>query len=486
MSTNIGVFVRVRPSLPREKSLKCLIQMPVGEPHKTILEISKGTREYVFDECIWSHDTSQSNYLDNEGFYQKCGYSLLVHLYQGYNVCLLAYGQTGAGKTYTMMGHPGEEGIIPLVVRDILLQRDALIKDKINCEISVSFLEIHNEKVKDLFGDSRICRVRESPQSGPYVEGLVEVRVTTLDQFFKILEPANKLRTVASTKMNDASSRSHAILTFKLKQTRFCEENDLDSGLGVGSPIEEIVSNIKLVDLAGSERLTRSQNFHQVERLKEGNQINKSLTVLGRCINILSLSSQKHAVVPYRDSVLTYLLKENLSGNSKTTMVFCISPTDLEETQQTLNYATQVKCIKTKAKANASKLVTSAVARSVEMDRDMKSLESLKREIDILNNELDNYKKQEQTNGVSALFNYLERENNRQAFEIKFLKNKVLSKDEELDELRIQSDFHRLEMHSVVQLKLELQRSYFAERAGEISRICGAEAQSCINTDVFT
>ncbi|KAF8004746.1 hypothetical protein HF325_000203 [Metschnikowia pulcherrima] len=470
MTTNVNVIVRVRPLLPREDS-ECLVRMPADEPGVTYVDHPKGVKSYVFDESVWSHSETQMNYKDNLSFYRSCGYNLLEHLYQGFNVCLLAYGQTGSGKTYTMMGAKEDYGIIPLVVRDVLRQKTALIKDKINCEVTFSYVEIYNEKVRDLLGSSKVCRVREDPVLGPYIEGLTNKSIESFGDFCRFLNTGNALRTTASTKMNDASSRSHAVLTFTLRQTRF--EDDADSGQNIGTPVEEIVSNIKLVDLAGSERLAKTQVYNQADRLKEGSQINKSLTVLGRCISILSLGAK--AVVPYRDSVLTYLLRENLSGNSRTSMIFCISPTDYVETCQTLGYATQVKKIKTKAKASASKLLTLPIDFEALQKTDQSTIEVLKDEIEALNKQLQDKAKGDDK-GLSSLVTYLSRESERQTFEIKYLRNEARIKHDAAKELKAQNWYLGSEIKTMLQNQLQREHQRLLECAGDLMERCGEEA----------
>ena len=151
-----------------------------------------------------------------------------------------------------------------------------------------------------------------------------EYNIENYTQFLKLLAKGNSSRSTASTSMNDKSSRSHAIITLTLKQTKFEKfsgfSSDSDETNSIGDASEEMVSNIKLVDLAGSERLQKTKLYGQQERIKEGTLINKSLAVLGRCINLLS--SNPSSLIPYRESILTYLLKENLGGNSKTCMIF--------------------------------------------------------------------------------------------------------------------------------------------------------------------
>jgi len=469
--SNVNVLVRVRPLLPREEPYS-LVQMPPSEHGVTYLELkpfpspssptSSGStqKKYIFDESIWSFDAADPHYTNNLAFYRKSGPLLVDHYFQGYNVCLLAYGQTGSGKTYTMMGTENEPGIIPLMVRDIMRHKEHLVSQKINCDLSFSYVEIYNEKVKDLLDNSRQCRVREHPLTGPYVENLTVVTLSTYEEFCEVLTKGNSNRMTASTKMNEASSRSHAVITFTLKQTRFSDDEVSD--LDVGEPIEEMISSIKLVDLAGSERLAKTQVYGQADRMKEGSQINKSLTVLGRCINILALGAK--LVVPYRDSTLTYLLRENLAGNSKTAMVFCISPCDYDETHQTLNYAKQVKKIKTAARANSSTMLSAPIDWEKLKDMDKSVIDTLREQVDALTSELDSLKSTSSTS-VSALMKYLERESSKQQFEIKYLKNIILSQNTQMKELQSQNTF----LHK--ELSLSVRQSVLGERLNMMNAV---------------
>ncbi|OVF06646.1 putative kinesin [Clavispora lusitaniae] len=450
-SSNVKVVVRVRPLLPREED-KPLVSMPEEEPGTTILTVPDGKppKKYVFDDSIWSYNPSDSNYVDNAGFYRKSGPQLITHFFQGYNVCLLAYGQTGSGKTFTMIGDKTNPGIIPLMIKDVMRHKESLVEQKIDCEILFSYVEIYNEKVKDLLDNSKQCRVREHPETGPYVENSTLVPLNSFEEFSTYLNKGNKNRMVASTKMNEASSRSHAVITFTLKQIRFDNE---EGSSAVGEPVEEMVSNIKLVDLAGSERLSRTQMFGQSERIKEGSQINKSLTVLGRCINILAQGSR--SVIPFRDSTLTYLLRENLAGNSKTAMVFCISPCDFEETHQTLNYASQVKKIKTKAKANESTLLSAPIDWEKLQNMEKSVIDTLKEQIQQLTTELSDLKAGASQEPVESLIKFLEREREKQSFEVKYLKSVVSSQQSRMDELQAQNSYLHQELSGNIRDRIQ-------------------------------
>lgn len=473
MSSNVKVSVRVRPPLPRENA-DSIVQMPESEPGVTYLAGEKGSKKFIFDDSVWSYSDADSNYTDNIAFYRKSGPLLIDHLYQGYNVCLLAYGQTGSGKTHTMIGSQYDPGVIPQMVRDIMTQREELVRQKINCEVHFSYVEIYNEKVKDLLDGSKVCRVREHPVTGPFVENLTQAAVDSFEVFCGFLERGNAHRMTAATKMNDTSSRSHAVLTFTLKQTRFLD----DTGMDVGDAVEEMVSNIKLVDLAGSERLAKTQVFGQADRMREGVLINKSLTVLGRCINILA--NKPAAVVPYRDSVLTYLLKENLAGNSKTAMVFCISPCDYEETLQTLNYANQVKRIKTAAKANSSTMLPAPPIDWTKLrDMDKTAIETLKDQIDLLTKEIDQLRSTPQpTESVGALMKYLERESTRQAFEIKYLKSVIYQQNVQVNELHSQNGYLHGELCRGDAETMRREHDRIRSEVGGLRQLCLAECDT--------
>lgn len=248
------------------------------------------------------------------------------------------------------MGSEGSPGIVPRTCQDLFQRIDELLSANISCTVRISYFEVYNEQVRDLLkkrNDNVKLKVRESPTEGPYIEDLSEYTVKDVNQVLKYLKEGNKARATASTKMNDMSSRSHAVFTLVLKQVHFDENNDTT---------QEKISRIRLVDLAGSERANSSGATG--ERLREGSNINKSLTTLGRVISSLANSNNKsnkqpqQKIIPYRDSILTWLLKDSLGGNSKTAMVACISPTDYDETLSTLRYADQAKQVKTRAVIN--------------------------------------------------------------------------------------------------------------------------------------
>uniref|UniRef100_A0A669CYW9 Kinesin family member 1B n=1 Tax=Oreochromis niloticus TaxID=8128 RepID=A0A669CYW9_ORENI len=351
---SVKVAVRVRPFNSREisKESKCIIQM---QGNTTTILNPKAPKEpaktFSFDYSYWSHTSPDDPCFASQNLvYNDIGKEMLQHAFEGYNVCIFAYGQTGAGKSYTMMGkqEEGQEGIIPMLCEDLFekINEDGN-KEELSYSVEVSYMEIYCERVRDLLNPKNKgnLRVREHPLLGPYVEDLSKLAVTSYTDIADLMDAGNKARTVAATNMNETSSRSHAVFTIVFTQRKHDSETDLST---------EKVSKISLVDLAGSERA--DSTGAKGTRLKEGANINKSLTTLGKVISALAESKKKKKsdFIPYRDSVLTWLLRENLGGNSRTAMVAALSPADInyDETLSTLRYADRAKNIKCNAVIN--------------------------------------------------------------------------------------------------------------------------------------
>ncbi|KAJ2858906.1 hypothetical protein GGH94_006381, partial [Coemansia aciculifera] len=349
---NVVVAVRCRPLNSRERTrgASCLVSM-AGQ--QTILEQptteetvakAKGRRKraYTFDYSFWTAgDISSPKYASQEVVFEDIGQAVLNHALSGYHCCVFAYGQTGSGKSYTMMGTSGREaGLIPRICEQLF----ASMASNADYHVEVSYLEIYNERVRDLLNpgsSGKNLRVREHPALGPYVEDLTMAAVSSYAEVFAHMSQGNKARTVAATNMNEASSRSHAVFTITLTMRTHSKEG-----------ISERVSRIRLVDLAGSERA--SSTLATGARLKEGAKINQSLAALGKVISALADQAKHHSAefVPYRDSVLTWLLKDSLGGNSRTFMIATISPADFSETLSTLRYADRAKHIVNQATVN--------------------------------------------------------------------------------------------------------------------------------------
>ncbi|KAF0701082.1 Aste57867_8379 [Aphanomyces stellatus] len=328
------------------------------------IDASQPPRKFLFDQCYGESSNDKVDTIQQELF-DDIGKDLVANAFDGFNCSVFAYGQTGSGKTYTMVGDKSAtgKGLIPRICEALFdeIEKARVKESDTNVDqhktvfgVHMNYCEIYKEKVKDLLdetkpvlartgsqplspllspeGDGRTLKIREHPVHGPFVEGLITRSVGSYAEIEEELLAGQKLRTVAATLMNPTSSRSHAIFTLIFTQTRV-------------DPVtlfaHEKTSKICLVDLAGSERSDTSGTSG--ERLKEASMINKSLFTLGRVISSLGAKER----IPYRDSTLTWLLKESLGGNSKTTMLAMVSPSsgNYEETLSTLRYAESAKKI---------------------------------------------------------------------------------------------------------------------------------------------
>uniref|UniRef100_A0A670HU01 Kinesin family member 13B n=1 Tax=Podarcis muralis TaxID=64176 RepID=A0A670HU01_PODMU len=320
--------------------------------HPVNTNLSKGDARYVFayDHCFWSMDEAiKEKYAGQDVVFKCLGENILQNAFEGYNACIFAYGQTGSGKSYTMMGTADQPGLIPRLCSTLFERAQKEESEEQSFKVEVSYMEIYNEKVRDLLdpkGSRQSLKVREHSVYGPYVDGLSKLAVACYKDIESLMSEGNKSRTVAATNMNEESSRSHAVFKIILTHTLY----DAKSGTS-----GEKVGKLSLVDLAGSERATKTGAAG--DRLKEGSNINKSLTTLGLVISALAdqaAGKNKNKFVPYRDSVLTWLLKDSLGGNSKTAMVATVSPAadNYDETLSTLRYADRAKNIVNHAVVN--------------------------------------------------------------------------------------------------------------------------------------
>ena len=280
------------------------------------------------------------------------------HVLNGINMTIFAYGQTSTGKTYTMQGElPNNAGIIPLTLEEIFeqIKND---KDIIESQIGVSFIEIYNESINDLLDNSKVnLDLRETINKEVIVNNLTEIKIKNHEQALNLLIKGNELRIIASTKLNEKSSRSHCIFRLNIEITKNVKKNIFGE-----EEIEKVLlkNHINLIDLAGSENSNKTGCIGQ--RLKEGSNINKSLLALSNVINKLSQNSgnntnSQNFFVNYRDSKLTRLLQNSLGGNSKTTII-CTITDDAEhynETMNTIHFGNKAKNIKTVVKVNEIK-----------------------------------------------------------------------------------------------------------------------------------
>ncbi|XP_076448715.1 kinesin-like protein KIF28 isoform X2 [Babylonia areolata] len=361
---SVKVAVRVRPFNQREKDRKASLVIHM-QGSMTAIQNPDTPREepkrFSFDYSYWSHDgyvtgekgvleaAPGSVYASQDRVFRDLGQGVLNNAFQGYNCSLFAYGQTGSGKSYSMVGYGPNKGIVPITCDELFKTMESNADTNVRYEVTFSMLEIYNEQVRDLLSKENPkggLQVRQNPKLGMfYVEGLKRVPVGSYEEIEQRMEQGTSHRTVASTNMNATSSRAHTVVAITFDQ--------IIRNAGTGSETKKS-SIMNLVDLAGSERADSTGATG--DRLKEGANINKSLSALGNVISALADLSQgkKKVLVPYRDSILTKLLQNALGGNSKTIMIAALSPADInyEETLSTLRYADRAKKIKNQAVIN--------------------------------------------------------------------------------------------------------------------------------------
>lgn len=375
----IKVAIRARPLNKRELSLGSSEAVIINDNQIVLTNLPttkdgrKATKTFTYDCCFDSTSADKPNYAGQEDVFNSLGIEILENTFAGYNACVFAYGQTGSGKSYTMTGSEENRGIIPRICEAIFERVDANKDTNCTYKIEVYYMEIYNEKCRDLLNPSqKNLKVREHQLLGSYVEGLSQLAVSSFKDIEVLMNEGNKSRTIASTNMNSESSRSHAVFCVKLSQ------NIVDEKCGISG---EKVSRLSLVDLAGSEKASKTGS--EGDRLKEGCNINRSLLTLGIVISTLADNSQnksKQKHIPYRDSVLTWLLKDSLGGNSKTVMVTTISTAydNYDETLSTLRYADRAK-----------RIVNNAV---INEDPNAKIIRNLREELEMLKKELEKAK----------------------------------------------------------------------------------------------
>ncbi|RWS13853.1 kinesin-like protein KIF14 [Dinothrombium tinctorium] len=384
----VTVGVRLRPFNQREledPDIRSAVDMDLRTKTVRIINTNidlYNKLEFQFDYCFNGMGIS-----DQENVYNSMGRPLLDGALQGYNMCLFAYGQTGSGKSYSIMGTTDAVGILPRFGTDLFAR---LTADDI-IDVEVSYFEVYNEKIYDLLSTSKekkILRVREHPQSGPYVVNLSTIVVRCDEDFQTCISLGNQKRETAATSMNDRSSRSHAICTINITQQILARYSD-DS---LDEEDRVLTSKVNIVDLAGSERLHSSG-----DRFQEGVSINKSLLTLRKVITQLAEQSSKigakQIFIPYRESTLTWLLRESLGSNSRTFMLATISPNmcHVEETVSTLRYACQSRKIVNIVRVNEDP----KAIKIRQLMAEIKRLKEQKNEVTNLEKEKSTFEKQD-------------------------------------------------------------------------------------------
>jgi len=389
----VMVSIRVRPFTEEEK------QKDSSSPIESMdLKNNRMTVKKDYDKKTFTFDKIYPLTSVQEEVFESSGKRVVESVLKGYNGTIFAYGQTGTGKTYTMVGDFGDKknkGIIPRAFDYIFEEMSKDTEHKYN--ISISFIQIYLESIQDLLEPkNREIRIREDPEQGVYLEGVQKVKVNNISDVNRYFILGEKNRVTESTKMNSHSSRSHAILIceiekkFTLSKEKI-EELSKESNEKIKAERVMTKSSLFLVDLAGSERVkkTKAENL----RLEEAKKINYSLLVLGNCIQ--ALTESKPTYLPYRDSKLTRLLQESLGGNAKTSLIVTVSPSgyNTDETVSSLNFAFRAMKVQNKPIINKS---VDYQALSIKLQEDLDKLQDeyneLKIKYDKVNNELKKLK----------------------------------------------------------------------------------------------
>ncbi|CAI5784574.1 centromere-associated protein E isoform X4 [Podarcis lilfordi] len=356
----VTVCVRVRPLIARENADHEEKQNILWKTEECTISQVDGTKSFTFDRVFHSSENTTE-------VYEGVAASIIKSAVQGYNGTIFAYGQTASGKTYTMLGTKDCPGIIPMAINDVFNSicgnpdREFLLR--------VSYMEIHNDRVQDLLCSNikkkKPLVVREDISRHIFVEDLSEEVVVSPEQVVSWLQKGEKNRHYGETNMNDRSSRSHAIFRMIIESKEKTDSSSYDGAV--------MVSHLNFVDLAGSERA--SQTGAEGIRLKEGCNINRSLSILGQVIKKLC-DDQAGGYINYRDSKLTRILQNSLGGNAKTVIICTVTPASLEETLSTLQFASTAKNMKN------SPIVNEVLTEDALLKRYRSEIEDLKRRLE--------------------------------------------------------------------------------------------------------
>ncbi|KAJ1330954.1 kinesin family member 18/19 [Microdochium nivale] len=337
---------------------------PVQKFSRSVVPNGKKVKDQVFAfDRVFDDNTTQSD------VYEATTKQLIDSVLDGYNATAFAYGATGCGKTHTITGTAQMPGIIFLTMQE-LFEKISDRSDEKHTEVSLSYLEIYNETIRDLLvpgGSKQGLMLREDSNAAVTVAGLTSHKPKDVQEVMDMIVQGNEYRTVSPTEANATSSRSHAVIQINVATK--------DRNAPVNEP--HTMATLSIIDLAGSERASATKN--RGERLLEGANINKSLLALGSCINALCDPGKKNHI-PYRNSKLTRLLKFSLGGNCKTVMIVCISPSSIhfDETQNTLRYANRAKNIQTKVTRNVFNVNRHVKDFLVKIDEQMALINELK------------------------------------------------------------------------------------------------------------
>ena len=382
---NMLIAVRTRPLSKSEFEDSNFNTISV--PEKDVIKLSMPT-EYIPDdmsgiflageqikilkvkEISYEYDFVFGENATQEEVYENTTASLIKQVVEGYSATIMAYGATGSGKTYTMVGKGDKVGLMIRSIRDLFNFVNSQ-QNKV-CNIKISYIEVYNEVLKDLLSDKKIApEIRTDPNRGVIIQGAQCIKVNSEKEAFKLINLGNKRRTEKQTDRNQFSSRSHAILQIYLEIQEQKSENNINNKVTFGK--------LYLVDLAGSERTSSSVKN---KTFTETASINKSLLALSKCINLIV--SQNKKFIPFRESKLTRILQEPLSGNGRIVLIATLSPAVLnfDETMFTLQFANRAKCMKINMKKNVVENDNEIIEKYEEY------ISNLKEEISLVENEI--------------------------------------------------------------------------------------------------
>ena len=367
----VKVSVRVRPFLDSEKAIDPTSPIESIDKKRNVITILK-----EYDKKTFTYDHLYNDKSTQSEIFDETSKDVVKSVLKGFNGTIFAYGQTGTGKTYTMVGDFKDhenKGIIPRSFDYIFEQIKQDKEHKYN--INVSFIQIYIEQIQDLLEPSKKeIRIREDPEKGVFLEGVTWEKVTSTNDCSRIFTKGEQNRTTHATLMNAHSSRSHAIFIAQIEKSIVLSKEKIaelakETNEQIKAERNMTKSFLYLVDLAGSERVKKTKAVDI--RLEEAKKINSSLLALGKCIN--SLAEGKTSFISYRESKLTRLLQESLGGNAKTSLIVTVSPSNYntDETLSSLNFASRAMKVKNKPIINKS---TDYQALSIKLQEDLDKL----------------------------------------------------------------------------------------------------------------
>ena len=480
---NMLVAVRTRPLSKSEQEDSNFNTISV--PEKDIIKLSMPT-EYIPDdmsgiflageqikilklkEITYEYDFVFGENSTQEEVYENTTASLIKQVVEGYSAMIMAYGATGSGKTYTMVGKGEKVGLMIRAIRDLFNFVNSQ-QDKVY-NIKITYIEVYNEILKDLLSDKKTSiEIRTDPNKGVIIQGAECIKVNSETEAFKLINSGNKRRTEKQTERNKYSSRSHAVLQIYLEiqeQTNMTNNyQNFNTDISFGK--------LYLVDLAGSEKTTSTGNN---KSLVETGSINKSLLALSKCINLIVTQNKKF--IPFRESKLTRILQEPLSGNGRIVLIATLSPAILnfDETLFTLQFANRAKCMKIHMKKN----VLENDKEIIEKYEDY--IKNLREEINEVENEIAEQKnieaiEQEETeekneeNKENDKVNKIEKEMAEHFKEEIDLRKKIIDEEEQLEKIKNDLSGLDYEMIHKPRVNVEFLNNEYENKKKEIEKI---------------